>query len=412
MMVLSLNFLSNGCFMKLPKRYAHKKTRFADMYKQMEQSRINNIVEKEEPKKLTISASKMPLSAFLRWIADRTEASIICDQNLDNTPVTIDVTETPLPDILAAVARRMNVDLTQQGNLYFIGTLMPEDRGVLVRKVRRLDADNLKQTVEVLLSDIGRSAAFQDGLLVVGDRVRVLQRIITMLNQIEAADSNTWILQLHLISTKDTFNKELGIDTETALDIAVNFGTVSPTTQATAMNGSLTALLKAAKTTGSASIIAQPLILLLDGSTSKFQDGDTIPIPKKTVSENGVVTTNGFEYVETGLILTASIREVSPTTAKCDIEIHLTNIIGYVQEAPITNGQQFQTSAVLESGGIYLLGSLTRKQHTKDKEGTLFNTLFKNSVNDGDIQVWLRCYRIQGPIKNIEKEEFHGPELN
>ncbi len=83
----------------------------------------------------------------------------------------------------------------------------------------------------------------------------------------------------------------------------------------------------------------------------KDTDGDTIPIPQKTVSENGAVTTSGFEYIQTGLIIKSSLREVSPSTAKCQLEIELTNITGYVDSAPIVNGQKFSTTAVLETGG-------------------------------------------------------------
>lgn len=370
-------------------------TRFRDLYRQMEQSRPEETPAEREDMRLTISSADMPLSSFLRWIADRTRASIICDQSLDAAPVTIDVIDTPLADILSAVARRLNVDLTQQGNLYYMGTLKPEDRGVLVRKVRRLDADNLQRTVEVLLSDMGRAASYSDGLLVVGDRVRVLQRIHAMLDQVEAAESNTWIVQLYLISAQDSFSRELGLDTETSLDMAATFAAGARTRD---VSGALSAMLKATRTTGKASIVAQPLMLLLDGGNCSFQDGDTIPIPQKTVSDSGTVTTSGYEYVNTGLIIASSLREVSPVTAKCQLDIQLTSITGYVGDAPVVNGQKFSTTAVLDTGGVYLLGSLTRRQKQRDTQGSLFPTLFAASKSGGDIQVWLRCFRIAGPL--------------
>ncbi len=368
----------------------------------------------ETQSRLTISTSGMPLKSFLRWIADRTGASIICDQTLDESPVTIDVSNTPLADILSAVARRLSVDLTQQGNLYYMGTLKPEDRGVLVRKVRRLDADNLQKTVEVLLSEMGRAASYSDGLLVVGDRVRVLQRIHAMLDQIEAAESNTWIVQLYLISRQDSFNRELGLETDTALDLAATFanssswartlvssGVSRSHSKSASASGALSAMLVAAHTTGSAKVIAEPLMLLLDGGSCKFQDGQTYPIPQRTVSDSGTVTTSGFDYVETGLVIQSSLREVSPTTAKCVLTVQLTSISGYVEDAPIINGQKFNTTAVLETGGVYLLGSMSRKEEQRSTEGTFFPSLFDKSKNGGDIQVWLRCYRIAGPLSSV-----------
>jgi type II secretory pathway component GspD/PulD (secretin) len=218
-------------------------------------------------------------------------------------------------------------------------------------------------------------------------------------------------VQLYLISAQDSFSRELGMDTETALDVAATFANSSAWNRSlsastadraygktASASGALTAMLKATHTTGKASIVAQPLMLLLDGGSCAFQDGDTIPIPQKTVSENGAVTTSGFEYVQTGLIIKSSLREVSPSTAKCQLDIELTNITGYVDSAPIINGQKFSTTAVLETGGVYLLGSLARKQKQRNTEGPLFPMLFNKSKSSGDIQVWLRCFRIAGPL--------------
>lgn len=201
------------------------KAEFRALYGRLEAAKEAEVEIVEPPQLLTISTSGMPLKTFLRWLTDKSDISIICDQSLDETPVTIDVKDVPLPDVLSAVSRRMSVDLTQQGNLYYVGSLKPEDRGVLVRKVRRLSADDLNKTVQVLLTEMGRAAAYSDGLLVVGDRVRVLQRINAMLDQVESSEANTWVIQLYLISIQDTLSRELGVETTTALDIAATFAT-------------------------------------------------------------------------------------------------------------------------------------------------------------------------------------------
>ncbi len=261
-----------------------------------------------------------------------------------------------------------------------------------------MDADNLDKTTQVLLTEMGRSACYPDGLLVVGDRVRVLQRINSMLDQIEAAESNTWIMQLYLISVQDTFTRELGVETKTALDLAATFagsGGGSSTAQ-----GAFTALLKASRSNNKASVVASPLMLLLDGGTSRFQDGETVPIPRRTTTESGAVVTNGYEYAQTGLIVETSIREMSSTTAQCSLAIELTAVTGYVEEAPITSGQKFETKAVLESNGVYLLGAMPRKQKQDGKSGSFFPTLAKVEETTGDVQVWVRCFRIDGPVRN------------
>lgn len=396
---LAISIFLSGCTVTEKNNISSE--RFKNLYNEMPAPKAEITYTKNEGPRLTISAVNMPLQKFLRWASDKTGASIICDQNIDQSPVTIDVKNTPLADILSAVARRMSVDLTQQGELYFIGSLKPEDKGVLVRKVRRLGSDECSQAINVLLSDIGRVAAYSDGLIVVGDRVRVLQSIHTMIDQIESAESNTWIIQLYLVSMQESFSKSLGVESDLVLDMAATFATSAAGAAATQQKSAfaLSAILRNTKQTGNANIIAQPLMLLNDGGQSTFQDGETIPIPKRTTSDAGTITTTGYDYIESGIIIDTKIREVSAKTAKCDLSIDLTTVSGYVETAPILTGQKFTTSAVLESGGVYLLGSMSRKGTSTDKSGPGIATLFKKSKSESTIQIWLRCFRISGPIE-------------
>jgi type II secretory pathway component GspD/PulD (secretin) len=205
---------------------------------------------------------------------------------------------------------------------------------------------------------VGRVSASGDGLTVVGDRVRVLQNINSMLNQVESAQTNTWVLQMYLISGNDSASREVGIDTTAAFELAATFATSQSKAQTL---GTFNAVLRTARNDSKYEVIAEPMMLLTDGGESSIQDGETIPIPRRTVSDAGTVTTTGYEYVKTGLIVNTALREMSSRAAICNIGIDLTQVTSYVDFAPVTSGQNFTTTAVLESGGTYLVGSLSRR---------------------------------------------------
>ena len=377
--------------------------KFQEIYKRIaDEKPVRRTEQKEEPL-LTFSASEMPLKSFLRWITDQTSTSIICHVDLDDKQVTVNVKDVTLTDLLATVSRRMGMDLTQQGNIYYMGAIKPEDRGILVRKVRRLDATGLQAAIATLKTDIGQSVTFADGLLIVGEKVRNLQKIHDMLDLVESTESDTWILQLHIISLQDTLTNELGFNTSTSLDIATTFANNGG--YSTTAAGALSAILRAAQESNRADIIAQPMMLLMDGDRARFQDGETIPVPKKTTSYNGTITTDGFEYVNTGVIVNTQLREVSVDKARCTLNVELTSIKGYVEYAPITNGQKFSTTAVLESGGVYLLGSMKRTTKTNNRSGSFFPTLKKDELQDGDVQIWARCYKISGSLDKDNSNE-------
>lgn len=388
--------LLNGCVEEKREELSREnKPDFTPFYELLEET-VNEEVEQREIKRVTLSTTNMKLTEFLRFIVDQTGMSIVCDQKLDALVVNVNFVDTDVRDALASVARRYDVDITEQGNVYFIGTLKPQDRALLVRKVKRLDAEEIMSMVQTLNSEVGKVASSSDGLTVVGDRVRVLQNINSMLDQVEKAQTNTWILQMYLISGSNGLSREMGFDTTASFDVAA---TLANSHSKVASLGVFNAVLKSARTKSQYQIIAEPMMLITDGGASSIQDGETIPIPRRTVSDSGTVNTTGYDYVKTGTVVNTSLREMSSTSATCNIEVEMTQVTSYVDTAPVTSGQTFKTTAVLESGGTYLVGSLSRQSQSRDKSGAFVHTFSNTKDNAANVEIWLRCYRIRGGFK-------------
>ncbi len=364
---------------------------FRTLYAEMSMVENHEAEQNEAIQKVSLSVKDMPLPAFARYIANTTGLSIISDESLDAKTVTVEAVDAPLDHILSSVARRLTVSISRQGNIYYIGTLRPEDKGLLVRKVRRLAAEQLTSSIETLLTETGKTACFSDGLIVVSDTVKILQQVNSLLNQIESAPANTWVVQMFLVSMSDTAQKTLGVNTEFSAEVAVNLAD-----RATDFSGSLTALLSATKTRSGAKILAQPLFLLLDGATASIKDGQSIPIAKKSTSEYGTTTTENYEYTDVGVLVSCALREQTVKSASCNIGITMTTVSGYVETAPIITGQTFNSAISIEAGKTYLAGSISRKEEGITQSGSPIPTLFKRSETDGIVQVWIKCYRIQG----------------
>lgn len=375
---------------------------FPEIYKTLLETEDQKEKDFTVDKKLvSVSVENMPLREFIAHLSGLVEISIICEDTLDDKLVTIDVIDTEVAEVLTGVARRFNADIITQGNLYYIGNLKMDDRGYLVRRIKRLDKDNLKEVISAMLSDLGRVFVGDDGLTVVGDSIRVLKQIDSMINDMERIPANAWILQMYLITTTDKVTKNLGFETEAFLDIS-HIGELD-TSAAFAQGASkviadseFRAILNVARTSEKYRIDAEPMMLLVDGGTSSIRDGEKIAVPMKTVSDSGTVSTTGYEFVDTGVITTIALREMSKNTAKCDVSVELTQVTGYVEEFPITAGQTFTTTTILESGGTYLIGSISKKSLTRETSGALVSTHSKKGHNDVGMTIWVRCYKIQG----------------
>lgn len=342
----------------------------------------------------------MPMSYFLRWISDQGGVSIVADKALDAGPVTLDVQDVPVSQVLSAVARRMGVQLTRTGSVYYLGNIRPEDRGVMVRRVTRLNEEDLTAAIGTLLSEHGRVTAQPDGVIIVGDRVEILDKITEMLDAIEQAPMDSWVVQLFIVSMTDRASKTLGIDTTAALEIAGTFANASSRLDTT---GTLAAALRIAITSADIETVAAPMFVLLDGGAAKVSSSSRIPIAKKSVSDAGTVTTTDYEEVEAGVVVNVGVRNVGSDRARLKVGVEMTAVTGFVEEAPIISGETFETEAAVHSGGVYLLGEMTVNTDKNERSGQL-GLINTDSQDHSRVQVWARTYRLGLP-DNIAGEQ-------
>lgn len=345
----------------------------------------------------------MPLVAFARMLADRAGVSVVVSSRLDDRPVSLEVQDVSVGSVLALVARRLGVELTYSGGVHFIGELRPEDRGVYVRRVRRLDRDGLTGAVETLLSQNGRVQAYDDGLVVVGDRVEVLHRVAELLDRVESAGADSWVVQVHMLATRESDLSDFGLDAVPALDAAVTYATASNAPDdgaAASLSGSLTAMLRAERTIESVELVTAPLFVLVDGGVATLADGDELRVPQFSISEFGVQTVTGFELVQTGLSMEVGLRDLGDERARVEFSTQLSAVVGFVEgNLPTINTQRYRTNAVIRSGGVYLLGSLDRGRTLQGVDGP-FRSAKRDEFEDRTFHVWLRAFRIDGGVRS------------
>ncbi len=255
--------------------------------------------------------------------------SVILESGLETKAITMEVRDQPISEVLNFVARRFGVNVRHQGKLYYIGALEADDRGVLVRRVRRLTKEQLAEVLQVFSGQNGRATQFADGLVVVGDSVEVLGRINEMIDQVEAAETSVWVVQLHLLSYSRSAADELGINVEPAAKAGLAFASGSALGGAKAsweLATSLDAVLQVAYSRDDVAVTAAPMFIVSDGEKASFVQGDRVPIPRRTVSPEGTVTTAGFDYVQTGVNVELTLRETEPRGARVDVVINMSDV--------------------------------------------------------------------------------------
>lgn len=322
--------------------------------------------------------------------------------NLAYRPVTIDVADQPVDAVLSYLSRQIGADISRTGSLYYIGQLKPEDVGVLVHRMRRLSAQEISQAISVMRSDVGTVHAFPDGLLVVGDRVEVLRRVVEMIDRIEQTESVTWAVQLHLVSLADTSVRELGLDVVPSLDVGLSYaaGPGLPSSGGLSVDVGLQSVLRAVKEGSGNQMIADPFFLVLDGTPATLRRGTRYPIALRTTSDQGTTTTRDYQFLDVGLSVAVTVRELSAESARLNLEVELSQVETVTPEGvPVHSSESLSAVSDVRSGGVYLLASLDRSEQShRSARGTGLGG--RKQQDGGLLQVWARIYRIGGCVQN------------
>lgn len=356
-------------------------------YKPSDLSAVQKVSTKVYPT-LTLSCYQMPVSLFCRVLSDKFLVGVVYSEALSAKTITAEFKDTDLASVLNVVSRQLSSEIVRVGNTFFIGSLKSEDRGILIRRILGYDQASLDQIIKSMISDKGKSSVMVNGIAVVTDHESVIRRISETLDYLDTLDSDTWIVQLCFVNLRKDALIQAGFDVKSSGTISYNIAE----SQVDFKDFKLDGLFNFASSSSFADVYSSPMFLLRDGSTSKWQDGQRVPIPRKTVSSEGTVTTSGYDYIDVGFIVDATVYQ-SKRGGRLKLRIEMSDIKSYVEESPVTSQSVYQFDADLETQKPYLIGELTTFKSLDTQDKVL---VFGADKGKAVLQVWAQLYKISG----------------
>ena len=342
---------------------------------------------------LTLSAHAMPFSVFSRVLSDRFLVGLVFSEKLFEKTITSEFKNTSLQDVLNVVSRQLDADVVKVGNTYYIGQLRSQDRGILVRRIVGFTNADLQRAVDSCLSDKGKGSVIGSGIISVIDHESVLSRVAELLDYLDHLDQPVWILQLAFLSIQRDALLEAGFKVASSGSVSYNISENTLSLKDLKIDG----ILNAAMSSSFADVHSSPMLLIREGSSSSWKQGKKVPIPKKSTSGYGVVTTEGFDYVDVGFSVSASVSS-SRLGGLLDVKIEKSDIESYVEYAPVTSQNVYQFIVDLKPGIPYLLGELQIYKDLNSQTDIL--NLGKKS-GKSVLQLWGQIYRISpGSLKS------------
>ena len=361
---------------------------FTDYYTLLQESKkeSNN---KKVFEKLTLSASNMNFREFAFWFVRKTSKGLVYSREMDDKQISVEFFNATIEEVINAISQRFDVKYELNGNTYFIGNLKDEESSYYVRKVNGLKYEDLKTGLETLRTTKSKIYITQQGILFYSDRASNIQKIEKIINDLENIKLNTWIVQFFIIQFVDDKSFNFGMENVTSGDISLflkNF--VTPELKTGDLALKMSAVLSG-KDTGS-KVISSPMVLVTQGAKAIWNDGSEIPVPNKTVSDSGTVTTSGFTRLQTGLQIECTLYETQKG-ALMDLNIEDSSILNYIEYSPVLNKIKLQSQFQLSENSVYLIGELRRKK-ISDGLNSLFS--WEKSKSDSRVCVYTRIYRI------------------
>lgn len=360
--------------------------------------------QEQAGKHLSFTVTGIPLGELCQWLAAEYGLSVVIQSGAETTPVTVTVEDVELSTVLELVARSVNLHLSKSGGAFFVGNLRPEDAGVLVMRARRLSQTELGQVLQAMGGG-GQNSRFvaTDGLVVVVDQVQVLRRVSEMLAEIEQTESVTWAVQLFVVTMSESAVKELGLDVEPSVNLAAAFAAVSGNAavaagEALSAAGSLQASLRAVATNERGKMLADPLLLLVDGQPGLVERVRRYPVRVATIQTGGGSTVQqaAIQEITAGLLCNVTCRELDPVNARLTVKLSASDFEGMAEGLPIVREDRIDVTSDVVSGGVYLVASVEREDDRRSLS-TWLKPGERRSTAFGVLQVWASVVRIGGP---------------
>ncbi len=123
-----------------------------------------------------------------------------------------------------------------------------------------------------------------------------------------------------------------------------------------AMSAVLQATIEADENQRHARLLTSATLHCIEGKEAELQTGTTTPVPLRVVSPEGTITTTGFDQIDTGLILKVGVNREPQGRLRVSVEPELSQVVGEVEGAPVRSRRRLRTSAVIEPGGVIIVG--------------------------------------------------------
>jgi len=273
--------------------------------------------------------------------------------------------EQPVSRVLAAIASQIakeGVASPRPGGVWFVGAPTEADHeGVVFDVVSGLASDWSQAYAAVANEGAAVQAVFDR--LVVRDSGSGIERM-KMLHAALQKPRNQYLVDVTFVELSESAAKDMGIDWSLSAGIDARYASPGLNRQLVEVAAEVIAMFVASRDENSARIVSSSRLHVREGAEETLQVGDTIPIPRRAITEGGAIETLAFDNVDTGVLLRVSARNAGNGDVLLTVAPEISSVSRFIGEAPVISRRRLTSSVRMSSGGIVVLGGLSDQSET------------------------------------------------
>ncbi len=351
-------------------------------------------LKKKELKRITFSAKGLTVEDFSVWFSNTFSKGIVFHEVLRIKKISAEFVEATEPEIISLVSKMFNMESNRLGNTYYIGEFKQEDRGVLVRHVYGQSVKDIIRIINSVSADKGSSTVTNAGVVIMVDRESILTRVNNLLDTLSGIDIKKYVVNFYFITLDVSELEQKGVDMTTSgtfsADMAISSFTGLDTGLRHLANFNISGYVDYLHNNNFGKLSSTPLFISYDNIDTTIGRGEVVPFPVRNISPEGTVTTT-YDKLEVGEDLRCLVRDAGRDKVILKLNYRNSEVISFINnEVPRTRKSVFNTSAVMETNKLYLMGEMINRENRESSKSFYKKTEIKNTKT----QVFCRVRQI------------------
>lgn len=341
----------------------------------------------------------MPFAQAVRLVGREVGVSVVVSDSLSDAMVAPEFMDVEAETALRSLARSVGVNVVYENNVVSFRS-RAESMSSAVFDVGYA-AENFAEVVSSV-ADGAKVGRLGDRVLVSGSSEEV-DRIRASLSSLDSGPDG-WLLTVLVFQVSDSLARDVGLKWSPSVGVKIGLGVNSGTGVPSVFTGAsaqvVVDMLASASDRGDqARLMTQGALYVLEGRSSTLQQGDVVPIPRRVVSDQGTVSTVGYDEKKTGFTFSASGQRV-PGGVLLTLKPSLSLITSYVGDAPVTSERSVDAVVALTSGQWVVLSGLESAEWIRGADGvpglgdSLLASRLNSLVRGSAVYVVVRAERV------------------